>query len=137
MKELLASLDDRRVAGLRYAPGKWTLKQVVGHLVDDERIFAYRTLCIARGDVRPLDSFDENAYVAGANFEDRSWSSLVGEYCLVRCSTIALFESLPAEAWPRRGTVSGYSASVRGLAFHIAGHELHHLAVIRTRYLKL
>jgi uncharacterized damage-inducible protein DinB len=136
VKELFGSLSETAIAGLRYAPGKWTVKEVLGHLIDDERIFAYRALCIARGDTRPLESFDENAYVAGANFEERSLSDLLDEYCLVRCSTIALLAPLPAEAWLRRGTVAGYSASVRGLAFHIAGHELHHLGVLRERYLR-
>ena len=130
--ELFAAVGDTTI---RYAPDKWTLKEVLGHMIDDERIFAYRSLCIARGDTHPLESFDENAYVAGANFESRPLKSLLDEYSLVRHSTIALFDSLPAEAWLRRGTVAGYSATVRGLAFHIAGHELHHVGVIRERYL--
>jgi hypothetical protein len=132
VKELFASLADPL---MRYAPGKWTLKEVLGHLTDDERIFAYRALCIARGDTHPLESFDENAYVAGANFNNRTVGNLLDEYSLVRRSTIALFESLSPDAWLRRGTVAGYTASVRGLAFHIAGHELHHLATVRERYL--
>jgi len=132
VRELFGNLADPLI---RYAPGKWTLKEVLGHLTDDERIFAYRTLCIARGDTHPLESFDENAYVAGANFNDRTIDNLLDEYSLVRRSTIALFESLSPEAWLRRGTVAGYTASVRGLAFHIAGHELHHLAIVRERYL--
>jgi DinB superfamily len=135
VKSLLGNLTETTVAGLRYAPGKWTLKEVLGHMTDDERIFAYRTLCIARGDTRPLESFDENVYVAGANFEERTFASLLHEYSLVRAGTIALFESLAPDAWLRRGTVAGYTASVRGLAFHIAGHELHHLRVVKERYL--
>lgn len=132
---LLSSLDDARVAGRTYAPGKWTLKEVVGHLIDDERIFAYRALCIARGDTRPLPGFDENEYMAGSNFESRALADLIEEYRLVRASTVALFASLSADAWLRRGTVNEYSATVRGLAWHIAGHELHHLRVLRERYL--
>ncbi len=135
VEELFGNLSEATVAGLRYAPGKWTLKEVLGHLIDDERIFAYRALCIARGDTRPLESFDENDYVAGANFEERTLSDLLREYWLVRASTIALFESLDDEAWLRRGSVAGYTASVRGLAFHIAGHELHHLRTLNERYL--
>lgn len=134
---LIASLDDARVAGLTYAPGKWTLKQVVGHLIDDERIFAYRALCVARGDTRELAGFDENAYMAGSDFESRTLSSLLEEYRTVRAATISLFAPLSPEAWRRRGTVNGYGASVRGLAWHIAGHELHHLRVLRERYLGL
>jgi hypothetical protein len=132
VRELFGNLADPLMC---YAPGKWTLKEVLGHLTDDERIFAYRALCIARGDTHPLESFDENAYVAGANFNDRTVANLLDEYSLVRRSSIALFESLSPDAWLRRGTVAGYTASVRGLAFHIAGHELHHVAVIRERYL--
>jgi uncharacterized damage-inducible protein DinB len=132
---LLASLDDERVAGRTYAPGKWTVKQIVGHLVDDERIFAYRALCIARGDTRPLPGFDENEYMAAVDFESRTLTSLVEEFRIVRAATIALLEPLSAAEWQRRGSVNGYEASVRGLAFHIAGHELHHLRILRERYL--
>jgi hypothetical protein len=132
VQKLFGNLEDPHV---RYAPGKWTLKEVLGHLTDDERIFAYRALCIARGDTHPLESFDENAYVAGANFNDRTVGNLLDEYSLVRRSSIALFDSLSPDSWLRRGTVAGYTASVRGLAFHIAGHELHHLAIVRERYL--
>ncbi len=132
---LLSPIGDERAHGLTYAPGKWTLKEVLGHLIDDERIFAYRALCVARGDARPLPGFDENEYVAGAAFESRSMQSLLDEYRAVRRATIALFEPLTAEEWLRRGNVNGYQASVRGLAFHVAGHELHHLRTLRARYL--
>ena len=135
VEALFGGLAEGSIAGLRYAPGKWTPKEILGHLIDDERIFAYRALCIARGDTHPLESFDENLYVAGANFEERSLRDLLREYSIVRAATIALFASLTEEACLRRGTVAGYTASVRGLAFHIAGHELHHLAVLRERYL--
>jgi len=119
-----------------YAEGKWTLKEVLGHLIDDERIFAYRALCVARADVRPLPGFDENDYVAAAGFEARSMQSLLDEYRIVRQATIAFFDALSDEQWLRRGIVNGYEASVRGLAFHIAGHELHHLRTVRERYLR-
>lgn len=131
----LSGLSDAEVAGRRYAPGKWTVKEVIGHMIDDERIFAYRALCIARGDARPLESFDEKLYQQGANFEERDLRRLIDEYNVVRASTIALFRWLAPEAWMRRGKVAGYEASVRGLAFHIAGHELHHLAILNERYL--
>ncbi|HEY2093474.1 MAG TPA: DinB family protein [Thermoanaerobaculia bacterium] len=131
----LGRLDETHIAGLRYAPGKWTVKQVIGHMLDDERIFAYRMLCIARGDTAPLESFDENRYVTGANFEERPLASFIDEYRLIRASTIALLRPLTPEAWLRRGTVAGYTASVRGLAWHIAGHELHHIEILKTRYL--
>ena len=118
-----------------YAPGKWTLKEVIGHLIDDERIFAYRSLCVARGDQRPLAGFDEKEYVAATTFESRSLTSLADEYRVVRESSIAFFSNLTQDEWMRRGIVNGYEASVRGLAFHICGHELHHLRVIRDKYL--
>lgn len=134
--DLFGGFTDDTAAGLTYAPGKWTLKEVLGHLIDDERIFAYRALCVARGDERPLPGFDENEYVAGANFEQRTLADLLAEYRSVRQASIALFASLSDEASLRRGTVNGYSASARGLAFHVAGHELHHLRTLRERYLR-
>lgn len=122
---------------LSYAPGKWSVKQVLGHLADDERIFAYRALCVARGDSRPLPGFDENDYAAAAGFENRSLADLLADFEAVRHASVTLFRGLDREAWLRRGTVNGYSASPRGLAFHIAGHELHHLRILRERYLPL
>lgn len=134
-RALLESVGEAKARGLTYAPGKWTLKEVVGHLADDERIFTYRALCIARGEVLPLPGFDENVYVENARFEARSLADLLGEYRAVRQASIAFFAGLPAEAWLRRGVVNEYSASVRGLAFHIAGHELRHLRTLREKYL--
>jgi uncharacterized damage-inducible protein DinB len=131
---LFASLDEQSIRGLRYAPGKWTVKEVIGHLIDDERIFAYRALCVARGDARPLPGFEENEYVAATDFESRPLANLLAEYRAVRAATLTLFESLTADEWLRRGIVNGYEASVRGLAFHMAGHELHHLRTLRERY---
>jgi uncharacterized damage-inducible protein DinB len=131
---LFESLDEETIRARRYAPGKWTVKEVIGHLIDDERIFAYRALCVARGDVRPLPGFEENDYVAATNFESRPLANLIAEYRAVRAATLALFESLSAEEWLRRGNVNGYEASVRGMAFHMAGHELHHLRTLREKY---
>ena len=131
---LLAPLGET-AADHRYAPGKWSVRQILGHLIDDERIFVYRALCVARGDTQPLPGFDENDYMRLAGFETRPWADLLEEYRAVRQSTLAFFRGLPSDAWPRRGTVNGYPASVRGLAFHIAAHELHHLRVLRERYL--
>ncbi|MEA2165796.1 MAG: hypothetical protein QOK37_3923 [Thermoanaerobaculia bacterium] len=128
------SLNDKAIRGKRYAPGKWTVKEVIGHLIDDERIFAYRALCIARKDTRPLAGFDENDYVAASDFESRTLANLMAEYRAVRAATLAFFESLTSEEWLRRGNVNGHEASVRGLAFHMAGHELHHLRTLRERY---
>jgi len=135
-RETLAIFDrgEDAIRGIRYAEGKWTLKEILGHLIDDERIFAYRALCVARRDPRPLPGFDENDYVAATDFESRPLAGLLREYASVRESTLTLFESLTPEEWTRRGNVNGYEASVRGLAFHMAGHELHHLRVVRERY---
>jgi hypothetical protein len=134
--DLFESFTDETANGLTYAPGKWTLKEILGHLTDDERIFAYRALCVARGDERPLPGFDENEYVAGGNFESRTLADLLAEYRSVRQASITLFASLTPEASVRRGIVNGYSASARGLAFHVAGHELHHLRTLREKYLR-
>jgi len=134
---LLEPLNEENVSGLTYASGKWTLKEVVGHLADDERIFAYRALCVARGDSLPLPGFDEKLYVSSAGFETRTLQDLLSEYRAVREATIRLLAGLPPDAWLRRGEVNGYSASVRGLAFHIAGHELRHVRALREKYLRL
>jgi hypothetical protein len=134
---LLGSLGEGHVRGLRYAPAKWTLKEVLGHIIDDERVFAHRAFCLARGDTAPLPGFDEKIYAANADAEDRPWAELLGEYQVVRAASIALFRSLPPTAWERVGEVNGYRATPRGLAFHIAGHELHHLRIVRERYLPL
>jgi hypothetical protein len=131
----LSALDEGEIRGLRYAPGKWTLKEVIGHLADDERIFMYRLLCVLRNDRRALDGFDEKEYVGAARFEEQSLADLIDEYRTVRAATVALLRGLTPEQWMRRGIVNGYEASVRGLAFHIAGHELRHLRTIEERYL--
>jgi SAM-dependent methyltransferase len=133
-RALFESLRDAAEAGHTYAPGKWTLKEVLGHLADDERIFCHRILSVARGAPEAQPGFDEVSYVASAGFEERPLDDLLDEYSAVRRATLALLEGLPREAWSRHGTVNGYRASTRGLAFHIAGHELHHHRVIRDRY---
>ena len=134
---LLARLDDAAVGGIAYAPGKWTFKDVLAHLADDERIYAYRALCLARGDSKELPGFDENLYARNARGEERPWKDLLGDYRAVRKASITLFRGLTPGAWRRRGIVNGHAATVRGLAFHIAGHELRHVAAIREKYLPL
>jgi uncharacterized damage-inducible protein DinB len=134
VERLLAPLDDA-AARSRYAPGKWSVKEVLGHLCDVERIFAYRLLRIARGDTTALAGFDENAYVPPAEFDSRPMPDLVREFQAVRGSTIALVEGLPAAAWERRGQASGKSVSSRALAYIMVGHVTHHLGVLRDRYL--
>jgi len=132
--DLFASFSEA-TAAIPYAPGKWSAKQVLGHLADDERIFAYRALCLARGDASPLPGFDENAYAAAASSDRLTLPELLEDYVAVRNASVTLFRGLDPEAWRRSGTVNGYSATPRGLAFHIAGHELHHHRVLRERYL--
>lgn len=131
---LLSPLTDDVVEGVTYAPGKWMLKDVVAHLADDERIFGYRLLCVARGDSRPLEGFDERQYADAAGATQRPWASIMSDYAAVRNATLTLLDGLPRAAWLHRGLVNGYEASVRGLAFHIAGHELRHLRSIETLY---
>ena len=118
----------------RYAPGKWSVKEVVGHLADTERIMAYRALRIARGDETPLPGFDENAYVPPARFDARPLADLVADLRTVRAGTLALFRSFDADAWRRRGTASGKAVSVRALGYMIPGHERHHVEILKTRY---
>jgi uncharacterized damage-inducible protein DinB len=134
--ELLAPVDEDFASTFVYAPGKWTIKQVVGHLADDERIFAYRALCVARHDPRPLAGFDEKDYVPYGGFEERTLADLLEECRVVRQATLSFLSGLTPEAWRRRGMANGYPVSVRGLAFHVAGHELHHLRILRDKYLR-
>ncbi|HUR83158.1 MAG TPA: DinB family protein [Thermoanaerobaculia bacterium] len=132
-QKLLASLDETRAAH-RYAEGKWSVKEVIGHMVDAERIISYRALCVARGDTQPLPGFDEASYAANAAFDSWKLGDLAEEYALVRRSNIVFFKNLQDDAWDRRGTANGYPVSVRGLAYVIVGHERHHLGVLRSRY---
>ena len=121
-------------ADFAYAPGKWSVKQVVGHLADVERVMAYRALWIARADQTPLPGFDENAWVDNARFQSRTLDDLVEELEVVRASTAQLASHLDAEEFARRGTSNGNPMSVRALFYIIAGHERHHLALFRERY---
>jgi uncharacterized damage-inducible protein DinB len=131
---LVRSLAEDR-GGHRYAPGKWSIREVIGHVADGERIFAYRALRFARGDQTALPGFDENAFVANAHFDDRSLESLASELEAARTATVAFFDTLTADEWARGGTASNYPVTVRALAWIIAGHERHHLAILRDRYL--
>lgn len=118
----------------RYADGKWSVREVIGHLIDAERIFTYRALRIARGDATPLPSFDENEYVRNAASDRRTLADLIEELALVRESSLRLFESLPSDAWTRRGVASGKDVSVRALAYITVGHARHHHHILRERY---
>ena len=128
------SLSDEQL-WFRYAPGKWTIKDIVLHLSDDERIFTYRALRIARHDATALPGFDQDSYVVAGKANERSIQSLAEEFMTVRLSTISLFSSLPDDVWMRMGTANNHVVSVRALLYHLAGHELHHLNIIREKYL--
>ena len=118
-----------------YAPGKWSVRDIVLHVADAERVFAYRALRIGRGDTTPLASFDEKPYAATAGANARSMDALLTELLAVREATLELFAGLPLEAWDRMGTASENPVGVRALAWIIAGHEVHHREVVRERYL--
>ena len=120
--------------GFRYGPEKWSIREVLGHLIDAERIFAYRALRVGRGDHTPLASFDENEFVKTAGSDARTIADLVRELRAVREATVLLFESLPEEAWGQRGVASGKDVSLRALAYITAGHARHHLRILRERY---
>ncbi len=118
----------------RYAPGKWSIREMVGHMADTERVMSYRALRIARGDQTPLASFDENAFAAAARYDDIPLDQILGELMAVHAATILLFENMADEAWENVGTASSTPVSVRALAYIIAGHELHHMNLLRDAY---
>jgi hypothetical protein len=131
--ELLAPLTPEQAA-YRPKPDDWNISQVLGHLADTERVFAYRALVFARNDTVDLPGFDQDYYVANANFTDLPLTELLDGFASVRHSTLALFRTLNEAAWLRSGTANGTRVSVRALGYIIAGHELHHVADLRERY---
>ncbi|AEM70051.1 hypothetical protein Murru_1004 [Allomuricauda ruestringensis DSM 13258] len=141
IREFVYSLPEEKLK-YRYAKDKWTIKEILVHLIDDERIFAYRALRYARKDNTPLHGFDQDKYAKFSGANERSLESIFEEYEFVRKSTIALFKYLPEESFERSGKGIDYDGSiinkrtVRGLAYHIAGHELRHFNIIKERYVK-
>lgn len=131
----LTAIPDAR-SNHRYADHKWTIKEVVNHVNDTERVFTFRALWFGRGFTEPLASFDQMVAIAGAGAAARSWSSHIDEFRSVRTATLSLFRHLPAEAWARRGVASGREFTVRALAYITAGHCTHHLRILRERYLQ-
>jgi uncharacterized damage-inducible protein DinB len=131
---LLRGLAEERGAH-RYGEGKWSVKQLVGHVMDTERLFSYRALAIARGDRQPLPGMEQEVWMAGSDFDSRTLSSLAEEFESVRAATLHLLRHLSPEAWARRGVASGNEVTVRALAYIIAGHEAHHVGILRERYL--
>jgi DinB superfamily len=130
----LESIPDEKTLH-RYAPGKWSIRDVLAHVNDTERLFAYRAFWFARGFDTALPSFDQDVAARTAGADVRAWQSHLDEFRAVRAATVALLDSLPDEAWGRAGVASGYPFTVRGLAYITAGHVAHHLGVLRDRYL--
>jgi uncharacterized damage-inducible protein DinB len=131
---LLLSGRDEEDGNFRYAPGKWSAKEVLGHVCDSERIFAYRALRFSRGDSTPLAGFEQDDYVSNGPFAKRSVSDLVEEFIAVRRATLSLLRNLDEAAWMRRGVANKNEVTVRALAYIIAGHELHHRQILETKY---
>jgi hypothetical protein len=123
-------------ANFRYAPDKWSVNELLGHLIDSERVFSYRALCFARNDQTPLPGYEQNDYVREADFDSRNLADMAEEFATVRRATIQLFRPLNETEWLRRGKANENYVSVRALAYIIAGHELHHMEVLRSRYLQ-
>jgi len=118
-----------------YAEGKWNIREIIGHLIDGERVFGYRALCIARGEQQNLPGFDQNDYMLTAPYNHIELEDLLSELRLVRLSNIAMFRSLDEAAWNRVGTADGNEVTVRALAFIMGGHVRHHMNVLKERYL--
>jgi len=135
LDHLLADLPEAS-GGFRYAEGKWSLKELVGHLTDTERIMAYRLLRIARGDQTPLAGFEQDDYVRTGRADARPLRELAAEFTAVRRATLALVRSLDAEAWSRLGNASGKPVSAAALAHVLVGHVSHHLEILAARYLQ-
>ncbi len=133
-RALLGGLDETR-AGHRYAPDKWSVREVLGHVIDTERVFAYRALSFARGSEVELPGFDEDAFARAAQHERVPLTALLDDYACVRAASLALLRRLDVTAFERRGVANGKEISVRALAWLMAGHELHHQGVLRERYL--
>ena len=132
--ELFGSLpEDKHLYA--YAPGKWTIKQVLGHMIDTERVFSYRAVCFARGEQQNLPGFEQDDYEANNNSNDREMADLLREFVMLRLSNIYFFQSLNEEQAWRLGSANGYPATAGAMAYVMAGHELYHLAILKERYL--
>jgi uncharacterized damage-inducible protein DinB len=137
LKKLIYSLPQDKLS-YRYAAGKWTIKEILVHNIDDERVFTYRALCYARNDKTELPGFEQDDYALSSGANERTLDNIFDEYEAVRNSTIALFNNLPEEALMRSGCLTGNTnrRTVRAMVYHIAGHELHHINSIKEKYLK-
>jgi hypothetical protein len=134
LQDLFAGISEEKGA-FAYAEGKWTIKELLGHLSDGERIFAYRALRISRADTTPIEGFEQDDYTENSNFNAAKLSELVDEFLYQRKSNVLFFQNLTGEAWERMGTASDSPVSVRAIAFIMAGHVRHHLRILKERYL--
>jgi hypothetical protein len=128
-----SSIDEEK-ANYRYAENKWSVKEVLGHIIDGERIFAYRALRLSRGDSKPLMSFEQNSFITNSNYGNTQFEKIVDEFFLLRASNILMFRNFSNEMWLRRGTVDDKNISVRAIAYLMAGHTEHHINVLQELY---
>ena len=134
LAQMLDGLSDER-GSYAYQEDKWTIKEVVGHLIDGERMFAYRILRISRGDTTPIEGFEQDGYIENAHSNGRQMADLLEEFRLLREANLFLLKNLKEEDWVRMGTASGLPISVRALAYIMSGHITHHVNILKTRYL--
>jgi len=134
LRDLFTAIPEEN-GGFRYAEGKWSMKEVLGHLIDGERMFAYRLFRISRGDETPIEGFEQDGYIENAHTDDRSFSDLLEEFSLLRRANMMLFNNLKDDAWMRVGTANNAKVSVRALFYIMAGHIEHHLGVLKEKYL--
>ncbi|MDE3137502.1 MAG: DinB family protein [Acidobacteriota bacterium] len=134
LSPLLSAISEEKSLH-RYAPGKWSIRQLLNHVSDTERAFAFRALWFARGFPSPLPGYDQDIAASGAKADETPWAAHVEEFQRVRLATISLFKNMPPDAWMKTGIASDNPFSVRALAFIIAGHVTHHVAILRERYL--
>ncbi len=134
LQDLIAAMPEER-GDFRYADGKWSVKELLGHLIDGERMFAYRVLRISRGDETPIEGFEQDGYIENAHSNERSFADLLEEFSLIRRANMIFFKNLTDDAWSRVGTASDATVSVRALTYIMAGHIEHHFAILKERYL--
>ena len=134
LQHLFAEISEEK-GDYRYAAGKWSVRELLGHIIDGERVFSYRALRISRGDETPLAGFEENFYVANSNFSNIKLADTLEEFSLLRQSNVLLFKNLTDEMWDKTGTASDATISVRALAYVMVGHIQHHVNILRERYL--
>ena len=134
LNALFSGMPEKR-GEFRYAEGKWSIKELLGHLIDGERMFAYRLFRISRGDETPIEGFEQDGYIENAHSDERPFSDLLNEFSLLRQANMLFFKNLTLDAWGRVGTANNAKVSVRALVYIMAGHIEHHLAILKERYL--